>query len=80
MILIDAREMEHPIPLEMTIDAFKKLKEAEIIHLIHRREPLPLFDIITNNGGRYLSYQSDDEAWHIFITRNPDLDLEHYRV
>jgi hypothetical protein len=35
--------------------AFKNLTGEEVIHMIHRREPIPLFEIITKNGGRYLS-------------------------
>jgi len=80
VILIDARELEHPIPLEMAVDAFKTLKNSDIIHFIHRREPLPLFEIITKNGGFYLSVQNSDGVWHILITRDPNLDLEQCRV
>lgn len=80
MILIDARELEHPIPLEMAVDAFKHLKNSDVIHFIHRREPLPLFEIITKNGGFYLSFQRSDGVWHILITRDPNLDLEQCHV
>lgn len=80
MISIDAREMEHPIPLELTIEAFKKLKGSEIIHLIHRREPLPLFEILTKNGGFYLSRETIEGVWHIHITRDPNLNLEALHV
>ncbi|MDD4854345.1 MAG: DUF2249 domain-containing protein [Sulfuricurvum sp.] len=80
MIEIDAREMEHPLPLEVTVEGFRNLKDSEVIHLIHRREPLPLFEIISKNGGFYHSYQSDDEAWHILITRDCHINLEHFRV
>ena len=80
MILIDARELEHPIPLEMAVDAFKTLKGSDVIHFIHRREPLPLFEIITKNGGFYRSYQSDEGTWNIYITRDPNLDLEQHHV
>lgn len=80
MIILDTRELDHPAPLEVTIDAFKNLGGSEVLHMIHRREPLPLFTIITKNGGRYLSYEDDAGVWHIYITRDPQLDLEHYRV
>lgn len=80
MILLDTREFDHPIPLEMAVDAFKKLSGDEVIHMIHRREPLPLFEIIVKNGGRYLSCANEEGIWHIYITRSPALDLEGYRV
>ena len=78
MILLDTRELDHPVPLEMAVDAFKILKGNEVIHMLHRREPIPLFEIITKNGGRYLSYEDMDHIWHIYITREGD--LESYRV
>lgn len=80
MIILDTRELDHPAPLEMTIDAFKNLSSSEVLHMIHRREPLPLFTIITKNGGRYLSVEDKNGIWHIYITRDPQLDLECYRV
>lgn len=80
MILLDTREFDHPIPLEMAVGHFKKLNGEEVIHMIHRREPIPLFEIITKNGGRYLSVMEDENMWHIYITRSPTLELEHTDV
>jgi len=80
MIILDVRELDHPVPLEMTVDAFKKLTGDEVLVMIHRREPLPLFEILIKNGGFYRSIQIDNTLWHIFITRNPNVNLEEYRV
>ncbi len=80
MILLDTRELDHPIPLEMAVAAFKKLSGDEVIHMIHRREPIPLFEIITKNGGRYLSAMERDDLWHIYITRSSTVELEHPHV
>lgn len=80
MILLDTRELDHPVPLERAVNAFKKLSGDEVIHMIHRREPLPLFEIITKNGGRYLSVREGETLWHIYITRSPTVRLEHTHV
>lgn len=80
MIELDVRELDHPVPLEMAVNAFKKLKGNEVIHMIHRREPLPLFEIITKNGGFYCSRQDDSQIWHIYITRDSTLNLERCHV
>lgn len=80
MILIDVRELDHPLPMEIAVEAFKKLSKSEVIHMIHRREPIPLFEIITKNGGFYRSYQSDEGIWHIYITRDSHLNLEECHV
>jgi hypothetical protein len=80
MILLDTRELDHPVPLEMAVDAFKKLRGDEVIHMIHRREPIPLFEIIVKNGGRYLSVMEHESLWHIYITRSATVTLEHTDV
>lgn len=76
MILLDTRELDHPIPLEMAVNSFKKLSGDEVIQMIHRREPIPLFEIILKNGGRFRSIQLEENLWHIYITRSKTLDLE----
>lgn len=80
MILLDTRELDHPVPLEMAVDAFKRLSGSEVLHMVHRREPLPLFVIITQNGGKYLSFKEGEGVWHIYITRDLALDLESIHV
>lgn len=80
MILLDTRELDHPVPLEMAIEGFKKLTGDEIIHMIHRREPIPLFEIIVKNSGRYHSVMESEQLWHIYITRSPTAILEHTDV
>jgi len=80
MILLDTRELDHPVPLEMAVNAFKKLSGDEIVHMIHRREPIPLFEIIVKNGGRYLSVMEREDLWHIYLTRSSAVKLEHDHV
>lgn len=80
MILLDTREYDHPVPLEMAVNAFKKLSGDEIVHMIHRREPIPLFEIIVKNGGRYLSVMEREDLWHIYFTRSSTVTLEHNDV
>lgn len=80
MILLDTRELDHPVPLEMAVNAFKKLTGDEVIHMIHRREPIPLFEIIAKNGGRYLSVMEREDLWHIYFTRSATVELEHVNV
>lgn len=77
---LDVRELDHPLPLEMTVDAFKKLSGSEVLLMIHRREPTPLFEIITKNGGFYRSVQVAENLWHIFITRDSNVNLDDCRV
>lgn len=80
MILLDTRGLDHPIPLEMAYQAFVTLHESEILHMIHTREPIPLFEIVKNNSAYHWAYQDDEGIWQIFITRDPSVNLESCRV
>ncbi len=78
--LLDTREFDHPLPLEKVVEAFRVLQGSEVIHMIHRREPVPLFEILIRNGGFYRCVQDDAGVWHIFITRDATIVLEDYHV
>jgi len=80
MIELDVRDLEHPVPLGLAVDAFKKLSVDEVIHMIHRKEPRPLFEILSKNGGFYHSVQDVQGLWHIYISRNRGIDLEAFHV
>ncbi len=80
MIELDTRGFEHPLPLEMAVKTFKTLSSSDVMRMIHTREPIPLFEIITKNGGFYRSRQINDVTWHIAITRDPNAQLEEYDV
>lgn len=80
MITLDTRAFDHPLPLERAVEAFRVLQGSEVIHMIHRREPVPLFEIVTRNGGFYRCVQDDTGVWHIFITRDATIILEDYHV
>ena len=52
-ILADVRELEHPEPLEKVMALVKNLQMGEYIHMIHRKTPRPLFNILKQNGFGY---------------------------
>ena len=80
MIELDVRDLEHPVPLGIIVDAFKQLSSDEVIHVLHRKEPRPLFEILSKNGGFYSSREAVGGLWHIYISRNREIDLEALHV
>ncbi len=75
-IFLDARELEHPIPLERAIAALRELEEHNYFYMIHRKNPIPLIDMASEQGFRVLTKEDAHSTWHILITRNHDIDLE----
>ncbi len=80
VIELDVRTLEHPVPLEKAVSAFAVLAQGEVLHMIHRKNPLPLFDILGKQGGRYRTYEDENGIWHILIARDPAIDLESLDV
>ena len=57
--IFDTRALEHPRPLEIMSEALKFAHLGEILLMIHRREPLPLYDIIRAQGLEFRVFESD---------------------
>jgi TusA-related sulfurtransferase len=49
-LVVDGREMQPPEPLEKTLEALDKLQPNEELLLLVYCHPVPLFNILRNNG------------------------------
>jgi TusA-related sulfurtransferase len=74
-VYLDAREMEHPKPLEHAIAALRDLGEGEYFYMLHRKKPLPLLSLAEGQAYQTLSYEESEGRWHILISRDRHLDL-----
>jgi len=70
-IVIDARNMLPPEPLERTLEGLDELAPGETLLLIIARQPVPLFDVLDRNGYRYEITTRDDGAFGILIEHAP---------
>ncbi|WP_292664110.1 DUF2249 domain-containing protein [Nitratifractor sp.] len=77
-LLLDAREMEHPEPLEKAIAILRGLDEESYLYMLHRREPVPLTALAREHGLNALVRCDEQGEWHILISRNRDIDLEAF--
>ena len=74
-IELDARELEHPIPLERAMKALHELDETNYFYMIHRKNPIPLIDLAAEQHFQTLSQEDSQGDWHILITKNSDTNL-----
>jgi hypothetical protein len=74
-IALDARELEHPIPLERAMYALRELHASNYFYMIHRKNPVPLIDMATEQGFNVLSREDEHGIWHILISQNQEIDL-----
>ena len=73
---LDARELEHPLPLELAIDNLKKLDNNSYFYMLHRKEPIPLLALASEHNLNFISKQKNDGNWHILISPNKDALLD----
>ena len=75
---LDARELEHPVPLEKSIDILKKLDQNSYFYMLHRKEPIPLLALAGEHKLNYISKFEKDNNWHILISPNLEVNLEKF--
>ena len=75
-IFLDARELEHPIPLERAIAAIRELGEGNYFYMIHRKNPIPLIELAKEQGFSVLNKEDAQGTWHILIAKDRSFNLE----
>ncbi len=77
-IFLDARNLEHPEPLEKAISILKHLNDKSYFYMLHRREPTPLLALASEHNLNFVSKLAQDNNWHIIISPKKDINLEQF--
>lgn len=64
---LDVSELEAPEPFERIIAIVRELTLGQYIKVLHRKEPFPLYDVLTENGFEYCVVQLNQPQFCIFI-------------
>ena len=79
-IALDARELEHPKPLELSMKALRELDDETYFYMIHRKNPIPLLDLASEQGFQIFNKEDSDGNWHILICKNTGINLSELVV
>lgn len=66
-ILIDARGLEPPEPMERVMQALALLRPGQGIRFLLHREPFPLYPLLAERGYRHETRMADDGSYVILI-------------
>jgi hypothetical protein len=77
-IYFDAREMEHPEPLDKSIHIIKSLDDHSYMYMLHRKKPLPLIDLAKEHRLNVLTREDENKLLHILICKNNTIDLNDF--
>jgi len=75
---LDARELEHPQPLELAMKILQDLDENSYLYMLHRKNPLPLIDLAQEHQFQVLTKEDSLNQWHILVANNASIDLNQY--
>ncbi len=76
-VFLDARNLEHPKPLEQAIVALRELGDHSYFYMLHRKNPIPLLSLAEGQNFKLLSYEESEGIWHILISKNREIDLNN---
>ncbi len=71
----DARDLEHPVPLERATALLQELDTRSYLYMRHRKNPIPLLQLARNRGFATLSHEAEDGTWHILISGSHAYEL-----
>lgn len=66
-ILVDARELEPPEPMEKVLRTLALLRPGQSIRLLLHREPFPLYPLLAERGYRHATRMEADGSYVILI-------------
>ncbi|MFT7823472.1 MAG: DUF2249 domain-containing protein [Sulfurimonas sp.] len=77
-ISLDAREMEHPKPLEKATTILRKMESDSFLYMLHRKNPIPLIELAKGLGYQVLNHEDNTGQWHILITKDTTVNLGEF--
>jgi uncharacterized protein (DUF2249 family) len=69
-ILVDARWLEPPEPMERVMQALAVLRPGQSIRLLLHREPFPLYPLLAERGYRHDTRMEADGSYVILIRQD----------
>jgi len=71
-IIVDVHELQPPEPMQRALDALDTLAEGQYLKIIHRMQPFPLYDILSDNGFKYKVVDGEVRVFDIYVWRAKD--------
>ena len=66
-IVLDARGLEPPEPMERVLQTLALLRPGQAIRLLLHREPFPLYPLLAQRGCGHASHRAPDGSYVILI-------------
>ncbi len=71
-LFIDVSELEQPDPFEKVTQLLGTMKKGEYVCMLHRKKPLPLIQMLLENGFDCIVRPREQALWEIIIWYKKD--------
>ena len=73
--ILDVSTLEPCEPLQRILEALKGLKQGEYLRVLHRMEPLPLYQILSRQGFTWRLEKGEKTPVELFIWQISDQEI-----
>lgn len=77
-LLLDVSEYEAPQPFEKAVQLISQINTGEYIRMLHRKKPLPLIQLLQENGFACVIRTGLQNTWEIIIWNKNDSPVNDY--
>jgi hypothetical protein len=78
VLLLDVSGMDHPQPFEEVMFCLKHLRKGSYLHMLHRRTPYPLLQILNENGFDFKIIEAVKAEFEALIWKTDDMSTNNY--
>lgn len=75
VIVLDVSLLAPPEPMQAILKALSCLPQGHYLHVIHRRKPMPLFDILAQQSFAWQYREVSEDEHHLNIWPNAEHQL-----
>jgi hypothetical protein len=77
-LLIDVSKEEAPKPFDIILERIEQLKKNQYLRMLHRKKPLPLIQMLEENGFVCKLISGQQTKWEIIIWNKDDSFTHSY--
>lgn len=77
VIKLDVSELEPPQPMRVICQKLEDMPQGTILHVFHRRKPVPLFELLQERYN-YRHIEQSENRHDIYIWDKQDTDAQVY--
>lgn len=76
--LIDVSELEPPEPFEAVLQLIGEIQDGEYVRMLHRKQPLPLIQLLKEQGFECIIQSGQQTRWEIVIWNKQDKPVNEF--